>query len=99
MNFEHFECFYDYYLLQHRNRLCRRLHFTGTTLAIILLVWAICTKHWNLLWLVPLSGYGLAWLGHFLFEGNKPASFKNPILSFRSDIKMYLQMLMGKITF
>ena len=96
MNFKEF---YDYYLSQHSNRTCRRFHFTGTTLAIILLVVSIVTKNWNLLWGVPFAGYGLAWFGHWVFEKNNPASFKNPLYSFRADMKMYWEMITGKITF
>ena len=34
-----------------------------------------------------------------VFEKNNPASFKNPLYSFRADMKMYSEMLRGKITF
>ena len=99
MNFTNFKEFYDYYLSQHSNRMCRRLHFTGTTFAIILLVTAVVTKNWSLLWGVPAAGYCIAWIGHWVFEGNNPASFKYPLRSFRADVTMYYEMLRGKITF
>jgi len=94
-----FKDFYVYYLTQHKNRYTRRWHFTGTTLAILFLIAAFVTRNWNFLWGVPLSGYGLAWISHWWFEKNNPASFKNPILSFRADMKMYYEMIVGRITF
>jgi len=95
----HFIDFYDYYLTQHSNKYTRRWHFFGTTLAIGLLLWALISQDWSLLWYVPLAGYGLAWISHWWFEKNNPASFENPILSFRADIKMYWEMITGKIKF
>ena len=99
MKFAHFECFYDYYLEQHKRKHTRRWHFAGTTVAILFLVAALVTQNWSYLWGVPLSGYLPAWLSHWFLEKNNPASFKNPILSFRADIKMYWEMLTGKVTF
>jgi len=99
MKFGYFECFYDYYLEQHKSKYTRRWHFAGTTVAILFLIAALVTKNWACLWGVPLSGYLPAWLSHWFFEKNNPASFKNPILSFRADMKMYWQMITGKVTF
>jgi hypothetical protein len=55
----------------------------------------------NFLWLLalPVVGYGFAWLGHFAFEKNKPATFTNPIYSLQGDWVMFFQMLTGKIKF
>jgi len=97
MNSTNFEDFYAYYLTQHSNRYTRRWHFAGTTLAIIFLIASLVTRNWSLLWGVPLAGYGLAWISHWWFEKNNPASFKNPILSFRADMKMYYEILVGRV--
>ena len=91
--------FYPFYLSEHRNPTCRKLHFAGTTLVILLLVAAIATQAWWLLWLVPVAGYGFAWVGHFGFEKNRPATFKYPGYSFIGDWVMYWQLLTGKIPF
>lgn len=91
--------FYPYYLQEHSNRTCRRLHFVGTTLALLLLVAAVTVGP---LWLIAVGivqGYAWAWVGHYVFEHNKPATFKYPLLSFRGDWKMWWQMLTGKIAF
>ncbi|HEY8010605.1 MAG TPA: DUF962 domain-containing protein [Rudaea sp.] len=94
-----FREFYPYYLSEHRNSTCRRLHFVGSSLVLITLVAAVATHHWAWLWLCPLFGYGFAWIGHFFFEKNRPATFTYPLYSFAGDWVMYLQMLGGRIKF
>jgi hypothetical protein len=90
--------FYPYYLTQHANRICRRAHFIGTTAAIGAMVAAIESGNaWYLLAAVVL-GYGGAWVGHFFFEKNRPASFTQPLYSFRADWLMYWDMLRGKLS-
>lgn len=95
--FASFAEFYPFYLTEHSNRTCRRLHFVGSTLALVCLVMLIVTAKPQYLLYGLLCGYGCAWIGHFGFEKNKPASFKQPLLSFRGDWKMWWQMLTGKI--
>lgn len=98
-SFETFAEFYPFYLAEHSNRTCRRLHFIGSTLALACLGVLIATG--NFYWLLAgLScGYGFAWVGHFMFEKNKPASFRRPLYSFRGDWVMYRDILSGKIKF
>jgi len=48
---------------------------------------------------VPVAGYGFAWLGHFGFEHNKPATFEYPLYSLMGDWVMYWQVITGKIPF
>lgn len=94
-----FSDFYPYYLQEHSNRTCRRLHFAGTSLVIGLALAATATGHWWLLWLLPVAGYGFAWLGHFGFEKNRPATFRYPFYSLWGDFVMYKDILTGKIPF
>ena len=91
--------FYPSYLGEHANRTCRRLHFVGTTLALVLLATAIATQHWWLVLAGLVQGYAFAWAGHFFFEHNKPATFKHPWLSFLGDWRMWWEMLSGRIRF
>jgi hypothetical protein len=92
-----FDEFYPFYLSEHSNLTCRRLHFVGSTLALICLVAAIALRAPGLIVLGLLCGYGFAWLGHFGFEKNKPASFKRPLWSFMGDWVMYKDIWTGKI--
>lgn len=91
--------FYPFYLSEHRNRTCRRLHFTGSSLALVCLALLITTG--NAWWLLTgiVAGYAFAWIGHFGFEKNRPASFKQPLYSFMGDWVMYKDIWTGKIPF
>lgn len=97
--FTSFAEFYPFYLGEHSNLVCRRLHFVGSTGVLLLLAFAIYSG--NLWWLLalPLLGYGFAWVGHFFFEKNKPATFTYPLWSFIGDWVMYKDILTGRIPF
>ena len=97
--FATFSDFYPYYLGEHANRTDRRLHFIGTSLVIATAIYAFVTQHYALLWLLPLFGYGFAWVGHFFFEKNRPATFKHPLYSLMGDFVMYKDIWSGKIRF
>lgn len=91
--------FYPYYLSEHQNPTCRRLHFVGTALVFIVLFLAIyLTNAWILL-LIPVIGYGFAWVGHFFYEKNKPATFQYPLYSLASDFILFYHLLIGKQKF
>ena len=97
--FESFADFYPYYLQEHSNQTCRRLHFVGTTLVIAIAVSAVLTGALWMLLFLPVAGYGFAWLGHFGFEKNRPATFQHPFYSLWGDFVMYKDILTGKIPF
>ena len=95
--YQSFRAFFPFYLKEHSNPLNRRLHFAGTTLVNLLVIAAIVLgKPW-LLWLTPVGGYGFAWVGHFIVEKNRPATFQYPLWSLMGDYKMYGMMLTGKL--
>ena len=89
--------FYKFYLGEHSNKTCRLLHVIGTTIVLALLFTAIYHRLPKLLILIPIAGYGFAWVGHFFFEKNRPATFKYPLWSLISDFKMYFEILLKKI--
>jgi len=94
-----FREFYPFYLSEHSNRICRRLHFLGSTLSLACLAMLVITGS---AWWIPaalLAGYGCAWIGHFAFEKNRPASFKQPLYSFMGDWVMYKDIWTGRIPF
>ncbi len=96
--FSTFRAFYPYYLSEHLNPACRMLHFAGSSIVLGILVAAIVTQRWGLLWLLPVAGYGFAWAGHFFFEKNRPATFKYPFYSLMGDWVMYWQLLTRQIS-
>ncbi len=85
--------FYPDYLAQHQHPICRRLHYAGTSAVLLTLALAVLQDQPRWLWLLPLLGYGPAWIGHFFFEHNRPATFRHPFYSLLGDLRMYAQML------
>jgi len=94
--FASFREFYPYYLQQHANRTSRRLHVGGTLLALLVAALAIAAGRWLWLLAAPLAGYLPAWLGHALFERNKPATFRHPLYSLRGDFLLLAEVLTGR---
>ena len=97
--FRTFAEFYPFYLDEHANPVSRRLHFTGTSIAVILLVAAAVTQLWWLLAVALIQGYAFAWVGHFFFEHNKPATFRYPMFSFMGDWRLWWDIITGKVPF
>jgi len=97
--FRTFEAFYPYYIHEHSNRTCRRIHVVGSGLVLGALVLAIVT--WNAWWLLgmPAIGYGFAWVGHFFFEKNRPATFKYPLWSLMGDWRLFFETVTGRRRF
>lgn len=95
--FRTFAEFYPFYLNEHANTICRRLHFIGSSLVIVLIAFAVIWEAWKLLYLIPLIGYGFAWVGHFFFEHNRPATFQYPLFSLLGDWVMFRDILIGRI--
>lgn len=91
--------FYPFYLSEHMNPTSRKLHFTGTALLFVILGVAIYLGRFGLLWLIPIVEYGFAWVGHFFFEKNKPATFQYPFYSLASDFILFFELLTGKQKF
>ncbi|WP_169546141.1 DUF962 domain-containing protein [Sneathiella aquimaris] len=95
--FSSFKEFYPFYLSEHSNVTCRRLHFVGSFLVLVTLVAAFWSGMWFLLWWLPVIGYGFAWVGHFFFEKNRPATFKYPFYSLFGDWVMFKDILIGRV--
>jgi hypothetical protein len=96
--FTTFAEFYPFYLGEHSNRTCRRLHFLGSSLGLVCLGMMFMTGKPQYVLYGLLCGYACAWVGHFGFEKNKPASFKRPLYSFMGDWVMYKDMWLGKVS-
>ncbi len=94
-----FSAFYPYYIHEHSNRTCRRIHVVGTALVIGVMALALVTR--NAWWLLamPVVGYSFAWVGHFFFEKNRPATFQYPLWSLMGDWRMFFETVSGKRKF
>lgn len=90
--------FYDFYLDEHQNIACRRLHFAGSSFGLLGLAKSVKTRSPKPLLKGIAAGYACAWVGHFFFEKNKPASFKFPLKSFASDFRMYGDVVRGNLS-
>ena len=97
--FESFREFYPFYLSEHSNRTSRRLHFVGSCLVLLIVAAALLLRKPGWLLLVLVFGYGFAWVGHFFFEKNRPATFKYPFYSLMGDWKMFADIVRGRIPF
>lgn len=91
--------FYPFYLSEHQNFTSRILHFIGTTLLILSLFTGMLFHDWRFIAAIPVIGYSFAWVGHFFFEKNKPATFKYPLYSLVSDFLLFWDLLNGKQSF
>lgn len=97
MSFKTFQDFYPFYLGEHANRTSRRLHVVGTLGALLQIVLAVAQAQPRLLVSALVTGYALAWVGHYFFEKNTPATFKHPLYSLRGDFRMAREVLTGRI--
>jgi hypothetical protein len=89
--------FWPHYLRAHRRGGTRALHYAGSLLAVALLAAAAVRADWRLVPVALVVGYGLAWIGHFAVEGNRPATFGHPAWSLVSDYRMVLLWLTGRL--
>jgi hypothetical protein len=93
--YKSFKEFYPFYLSQHQNPLCRKLHFIGTSLVCVFIVIALITMNPYWLIAIPFLGYGFAWVGHYFYEKNTPATFQYPFYSLMGDFVLFKEMLLG----
>ena len=96
--FASFEAFYPYYIHEHSNQACRRIHVVGSALVIVVALLGLFVNGW---WFAAmlLVGYGFAWIGHFFFEKNRPATFQYPLWSLMGDLRMFFETVSGKRKF
>ena len=95
--FDSFADFYPYYLEEHSDSRCRAMHYVGSSLVLAILGYAVVSGGLVWLWLLPVVGYGFAWIGHFFFERNRPATFKYPVYSLMGDWVMLFDFLTGRL--
>ena len=89
--------FWPFYLREHSLPRTRALHYVGTTLVIMVAVFALMTGRWWFLLAMPLAGYFFAWIAHFTVEKNRPATFTHPLWSLAADFRMWWLWLSGRL--
>ena len=94
--FATYKAFWPFYVSQHSHKVNRNLHFAGTTLVLVCFYLGCVASPWFFAGM-PLMGYGFAWVGHFLFERNRPATFTHPLWSLCADFQMFAFMCAGRM--
>ncbi|HBS41413.1 MAG TPA: DUF962 domain-containing protein [Oceanospirillales bacterium] len=94
--FRSFAEFYPYYLSEHQHPVCRGLHYTGSSLALLIAAYALLSGHLSWLLAALICGYGFAWIGHFFVEHNRPATFRYPLWSFFGDWVMLKDFILRR---
>tara|TARA_Y100000361_G_scaffold57498_1_gene50264 strand:- start:143 stop:436 length:294 start_codon:yes stop_codon:yes gene_type:complete len=90
--------YYKNYLWLHKNPKCRLLHFLGQLVTIAFIAYTVSNFYWFLFPLIPFVVYPFAWSGHYIFEQNEPAAFKNPLYAKISDVIMFKDILLGRLS-
>jgi hypothetical protein len=90
------EEYYKHYLSLHQNKWCRRFHVLGQVFTIMFVLFCIKVNLFLLVF-APFVVYPFAWSGHYFFEKNKPAAFKDPIKAKICDWIMLKDILVGRI--
>lgn len=89
--------FWRRYLAAHSDPRTRGLHYIGTGLGLTALIVAGVTRDWRWLIAAPVAGYALAWLGHLVFEHNRPETLGHPAWSLISDLRMLGLFAAGRL--
>ena len=97
--FRNFAEFYPFYLSEHQNPVSRTLHYVGTWCSVLCALAFIGTVEPMWLLAAAFCGYSFAWVGHFFFEHNRPATFKHPIYSLASDFRMWWELNLRRLRF
>ena len=95
--FNSFKEFYPFYLSEHSKRSTKILHMIGSIGVILMISYSFYSSNTKILYYLPVVGYGFAWIGHFFFEKNRPATFTYPLYSFIGDWIMLKDIFLGKV--
>lgn len=89
--------FWPEYLRDHAHPGNRRLHRVGSVATLGLCAAGLVTRRPLVFALGPVVGYGLAWYGHFVVQGNVPITFARPWLASLGNWRMFAHMVQGTL--
>ena len=95
--FNSFAEFWPHYVGEHSRPATRALHAAGTLASVALIAGLLARRKWKFLPLALVPGYGLSWVGHYLVERNRPATYGHPAWSLAADFKMVGLTLAGRM--
>lgn len=91
------EYYKDIYLPLHTKTMTKVMHMLGIIATVLFVTLCIVTTNWIYLPLAPLVVYPFAWSSHFIWERNKPAAWSSPLYAKMADLKMFYEIMIGKI--
>ncbi len=97
LRFTNYREFWPYYVGEHRQPLCRAIHYVAALASLACVVWAVLALDWRPLVLAPAFAYGLAWIGHFFVERNRPATWGWVRWSLMAEYQMLFLALIGRM--
>jgi len=89
--------FFSFYLREHSRPATRALHYLAAAASLACLLYGILVGPWWIALLMPVAGYGPAWIAHGFIEHNKPATFTYPFWSLISDYYMTALWATGRL--
>ena len=92
-----YRAFWPYYLREHAQPRTRGIHLFGTGLVLLCALAGFVMGRWEFFVLMPIAGYGPAWIAHFFVEKNRPATFRYPLWSLLSDFRMFFMWIIGAL--
>ncbi|WP_033074510.1 DUF962 domain-containing protein [Sphingopyxis sp. MWB1] len=96
-DYQSFAAFWPFYLREHGRSATRALHYIGTSLVVLIALFALFSGRWVWLLALPVAGYAFAWVAHFGVEKNRPATFTYPLWSLAADFRMWWLWLTGRL--
>ncbi|SEL89946.1 DUF962 domain-containing protein [Paenibacillus sp. OK003] len=85
-----------YYLQEHQDRNNLILHYFAFLSAFV--AWIFLFINFKVMLVLALLHYTLSWIGHFCYEGNKPAAFRYPHIGFYAGFTWFFIKTMEIIT-
>lgn len=93
---KNYKDFYEFYLTQHQKTGTKVSHILTVIMVFAVVAFVIKTEKERFLWYIPILGWGITALSHYIFEKNTPTSFRYPLWTIISDFRFFLEVITGK---